>query len=97
MKRIQLEFLSEGFHDLLCSEPVAEQVEKAADKVASVATSSARTTRKGEPAQFIVKGPKMGGYGGGRVIAYVAAENQAAYREAVYNHALEKAIWEAQA
>lgn len=97
MKRIQLEFLSDGFHELLCSEPVSEQVEKAAEKVANVATSSARTTRKGDPAQFIVKGPKMGGYGGGRVIAYVSADNQNAYREAIYGHVLEKAIWEAQA
>lgn len=97
MKRIRLEFLSDGFHDLLCSEPIAEQVENAAEKVADVATSSARMTRKGDPPQFIVKGPKLGGYGGGRVIAYVAADNQAAYREAVYAHVLEKAVWEAQA
>ena len=34
MKRITLEFVSDGFRDLLCSEPVKEQVETAAERIA---------------------------------------------------------------
>jgi hypothetical protein len=97
MKRVQLEFISQGFHDLLCSEPVAGEVEAAAEKVAGMATSSAtRSKTSDEPARFVVKGPKIGGYGGGRYIAYVSADNSEAAWDAIYNHRLETVIWEAQ-
>lgn len=97
MKRIQLEFLSDGFHDLLCSEPVSEQVEKASERIAGMATSSATRSKQSKaPARYVVKGPKMGGYGGGRYIAYVAADSPAATWDAIHNHRLETVIWEAQ-
>lgn len=96
MKRVQLEFLSEGFHDLLCSEPVADEVASAAEHVADIATSSATSSKTSdEPARFVVKGPKLGGYGGGRYIAYVSADNSEAAWDAIYNHRLETSIWEA--
>lgn len=96
MKRITLEFVSDGFRDLLCSEPVKEQVEQAAERIADMATSSAtRSKPLKKPARYIVKGPKLGNYGGGRWIAYVAADTKPAVWDAIYNHRLETVIWEA--
>jgi hypothetical protein len=92
MKRVTLELDSEGFRELLTSQEVADLVEESAKQVAAAAEAVSIPG-----SVFVVKGPKRGGYGGGRVIAYGAAENQAAYREAVYAHTLEKAVWEAQA
>lgn len=98
MKRIQLEFVSEGFHDLLCSDAIAGEVESAANKIADMATASAAVpNRSSERAMYVVKGPKMGGYGGGRVIAYVAADNGVASWDAIKHRRLETTIWEAQA
>lgn len=99
MKRIELEFISEGFHELLCSDEVEQLVSDTSEKVAARATASSSSSqqkgsKKKEPAQFVVKGPKLGGYGGGRWIAYVSAENDEARRHAVFAHRLEKTIWE---
>lgn len=95
MKRIQLEFLTEGFHDLLCSDEVADEVAAAASKIAQKANAAAEVpNRSSERARYIVKGPKVGGYGGGRVIAYVSADNPAATWDAIRNRRLETTIWE---
>ena len=93
MQKIQIEFLSSGFHDLLMSDEVSGVVEEAAANVAAVAVARARSTKTGRHAEYVVKGPKAGGYGGGRMIAYVATGNAAAYLDNVENHTLESAIW----
>lgn len=94
-QKIQIEFLSQGFHELLMSDEIAEQVGAAAEKIASRATSEATAnSRAKESPEFVVKGPKAGGYGGGRVIAYVASGNAAAYTDQVRNARLESVIWE---
>lgn len=94
-KRVQIEFLSEGFHELLMSDEVAEQVADAAKRIADRATAEAGAVSKAkkERPQFVVKGPKAGGYGGGRVIAYVASENASAYTDQTRNARLESVIW----
>lgn len=91
MKRVQLEFISSGFRDLLLSSEVASEVNKAAREVAKAATSHKASNDHDAPS-FVVKGPKRGNYGGGRVIAYVAADNDAAMRAVIYKHALERAV-----
>ncbi len=94
MKRIQLEFVSEGFREILCSEEVGELVINTARKIADKATSTSHSKRHyKEPPIFEAKGPKLGGYGGGRQVAYVSSANEAAYREAVFAHRLEKTIY----
>lgn len=95
MKKVRIEFLSRGFHELLCSDEVAEVVADAAADVAETATALSRSTirhTKGRLAEYEVKGPKLGGYGGGRVIAYVSAANKYAYGDAVRHMILEKAV-----
>lgn len=94
-KRVRIEFISSGFHDLLSSSEVAGVVMDAATDIADSATSIADATvrhTKGRKAEFEVKGPKEGGYGGGRQIAYVAAANPYAYGDAVRHHVLERAV-----
>lgn len=93
MKRIQIEFISSGFREILCSQGVSDEVQKAANKIATQAAASSKTYYNLKP-EYKVKGPKMGGYGGGRIIAHVAADNGSAIRAALYDHVLEKVIWE---
>lgn len=95
VKRVRIEFISRGFHDLLSSDEVAGVVMDAAANVAESATSIAAATvrhTKSRKAEFEVKGPKEGGYGGGRQIAYVAAADPYAYGDAVRHHVLERAM-----
>lgn len=87
MKRVSLELDSDGFRELLTSQEVADLVEESAKQVAAAAEAVSIPG-----SVFVVKGPKRGGYGGGRVIAYVAADNVKASRSIIYKHALEKAI-----
>lgn len=96
MKSVRIEFLSDGFHELLCSSGVAGAVDDAARGVATNATSIAGAKYKGSNDSaplYEVRGPKLGGYGGGRVIAYVSAANSAAAYEAAVDHVLEQAVW----
>lgn len=95
MKRIQIEFVSEGFREILCSDEVGELVINTARKIADKATSDSMTSKRcyKESPIFEAKGPKLGGYGGGRQIAYVSSANESAYREAVFAHRLEKTIY----
>ena len=87
MKRVQLELDSAGFRELLTSQEVSDLVQETAEKVAASAEAAAIPG-----SVFEVKGPRQGGYGGGRVIAYVAAGNTKAMRSVIYNYALERAI-----
>lgn len=95
MKRVRLEFISSGFRDLLMSDEVSEVVMDAAGDVAKTASAMSTANRKrghGD-AEYVVKGPRKGGYGGGRIIAYVATNNLLAYYDNVRNATLEKAVW----
>lgn len=89
MKRVSIELDSSGFRELLLSDAVADLVEQKAEQVASAAE---RNSSIG--ARFVVKGPRQGGYGGGRMIAYVAADNGAALRSATDKNSLERAVWD---
>lgn len=96
-KRITLEFLSDGFRELLLSDEVSEVVMEAANRVAETATSEAQSKSKAKDApRYVVKGPRKGGYGGGRIIAYVAPDNAAAYTDQARYTRLEQVIWEEQ-
>lgn len=91
MKQVSLELDSEGFRELLMSQEVAEVVDQSAERVAAAAASNSSAR-----ASWEVKGPKPGGFGGGRQIAYVAAGNKAAMKDSIYNYALERAVYDAQ-
>ena len=90
MKRVSIELDSAGFRELLLSDEIAEVVDEAANRVASAAYGHSIPG-----SQYVVKGPKAGGYGGGRMIAYVAADNTKAAISATDKNSLERAIWDA--
>ena len=95
--RTRMQYDKHGLAEVLMSAGVAEQVDKAADEIAATASAqggASRNRRKGaEPARYIVKGPKRGDYGGGRMIAYVSADNREALRDAIFANRLERVIW----
>ena len=59
MKKIRIEFLSEGFRDLLMSDEIAGLVKDSADDIAEAAKSASTSSKAG----YEVKGPKPGGFG----------------------------------
>lgn len=93
-----MQYDKHGLAEVLMSAGVAEEVDKAATKIAEKASeqgAASKNRRKGaEPARYVVKGPKKGGYGGGRMIAYVSADNREAIRDAIFANRLERVIWE---
>lgn len=94
--KIRFEFLTAGFRELLMSDAVADEVMTAARKIAVRATADAITDPRTHSAAALyeAKGPRRGGYGGGRMIAYVASENKAATKDQFQNARLESVIWE---
>lgn len=93
MSRVRLEFVSSGFKELLESAEVAGVVMDAARDIQQEAEAlSAGVGHTKDSAKYAVKGPRIGDYGGGRVIAYVAADNAAAYGDAVRHQVLERAV-----
>lgn len=96
--RTRMQYDKHGLAEVLMSAGVAEQVDKAAEEIAQKASEqggASKNRRKGaEPARYIVKGPKKGNYGGGRMIAYVSADNREAIRDAIFANRLERVIWE---
>lgn len=93
-----MQYDKHGLAEVLMSAGVAEQVDKAAEEIARKASEqggASKNRRKGaEPARYVVKGPKKGNYGGGRMIAYVSADNREAIRDAIFANRLERVIWE---
>ena len=81
-KQIRLEFISEGFKEILCSQGVKEVVEDKANEIAMRA--QANLTGNGD----VTMSSRLGGYGGGRYVAYVHCP---AYEESE-NKALSKAV-----
>ena len=95
--RTRMQYDKHGLAEVLMSAGVAEQVDKAAEEIAKKASEqggASKNRRKGaEPARYVVKGPKKGNYGGGRMIAYVSADNREAIRDAIFANRLERVIW----
>lgn len=81
-KQTRLEFISEGFKEILCSQGVKEVVEDKANEIAMRA--QANLTGNGD----VTTSSRLGGYGGGRYVAYVHCP---AYEESE-NKALSKAV-----
>lgn len=65
--KVRIKHISEGWHDILCSAPVAELVDEAGNRIADAAGDG-----------FEYSGPQMGNFGGGRVIGFVVAETKEA-------------------
>lgn len=83
---INIEFNSEGFHQILMSEGVKNAVTSAAEKIQSEANAGASGS-KGFSAKTWV-----GGYGGGRYVASVTAIDQKASTAESENQVLTKAV-----
>ncbi len=81
-KQIRLEFISEGFKEILCSQGVKEVLEDKANEIAMRA--QANLVGNGD----VTTSSRVGGYGGGRHVAYVHCP---AYEESE-NKALSKAV-----
>ena len=79
--KVKIELLGGGIRDLLCSQPIAAECEKAAEGIAS---------RAGDG--FEVKPLRMMGFGGGRVGYAVHAESYEAKLAEAEDKALSKAV-----
>ena len=79
--KVRIELLSGGIRDLLCSQPIAAECEKAAEGIAS---------RAGDG--FEVKPLRMMGFGGGRVGYAVHAESYDAKLAEAEDKVLSKAV-----
>lgn len=92
-KQFRIEFISKGFHDLLCSDGVYSLVESTANDIAADANSLASNDDDlDDKPRYEAKGPKIGNYGGGRAIAYVSAANGAAVIDESRHATIEKAL-----
>lgn len=78
-KKVRIEFISDGFREILSSAGTASVVDESAQRIAANASASGGT--------FVASG-FMGGYGGGRYIGIVAADDY----EAMYNEAVDKTL-----
>lgn len=90
-KKIKIERNSEGIKELLLGPEVSKLLSDVSEKIAGDANILAGLGTDEKP-EYVVKGPKIGSYGGGRNIAYVAAGNSAAFIDESRNHTIEKAI-----
>lgn len=86
-KQTHIEFISEGFKEILCSGEVQELVTQAAEQIQSRA--NANNTRGGSG--FAVK-TQMGNYGGGRWISTVIPTDRAARIAESEDKALSRAV-----
>lgn len=90
-KRIKIERNSEGIRELLLGPEVSKLLNDVSEKIARDANTLAGPGTDEKP-EYVVKGPKVGSYGGGRQIAYVAAGNSAAFMDESRNHTIERAL-----
>ncbi|MDY5662757.1 MAG: hypothetical protein SPG07_09150 [Coriobacteriales bacterium] len=65
--KVRIKHISKGWHDILCSAPVAELVDEAGNRIADAAGDG-----------FEYSGALLGDYGGGRVIGFVVAKTKEA-------------------
>ncbi len=79
--KVKIELLSDGIRDLLCSQPIANECEKAAEKIAE---------RAGDG--FEVLPLRQMGFGGGRVGYAVHAESYEAKLAEAEDKVLSKAV-----
>ena len=79
--KVRIELLSDGIHDLLVSRPIANECEKAANKIASSAGDG-----------FEVLPAREMGFGGGRVGYAVHAESYEAKEAEATDKVLSKAV-----
>ena len=79
--KVKIELLSDGIRDLLCSQPIANECEKAAERIAA---------RAGDG--FEVLPLRQMGFGGGRVGYAVKAETEEAKKAEAEDKVLSKAV-----
>ena len=80
MSSIRIEFVSQGFHDILVSQPVADLVDSTGKRVAS---------RAGDGFGYR---HRIGNYGGGRVIGLVTADTMEARESEATGKTLTRAV-----
>lgn len=86
MKKTRIQFLSEGFHEILTSEEVQGLVMESSQAIANKANQSLEA--EGFRASTFV-----GNYGGGRHIGVVNASTYEAKQEEATNKVLSRAVW----
>ena len=87
MAQIEIEFISEGFKEILNSDGVRAAVENAANDIKNKADANI----SGESEGFSAHAWK-GGYGGGRWVASVTTTDLASMQAEAENKALTKAV-----
>lgn len=83
-KQVRIEFVSEGFHEILASDGVKSAV-------GSAAANIKRKAEEGTDGQFY-QSIIMGGYGGGRWIGFVGTVDEAAAIAESEHKVLTKAV-----
>lgn len=84
---VRIEFLSEGFRQILLSEGCESIVRQTAQEIADKANGN--NTRGGDGFETTTK---VGGYGGGRWIAFVSASDKKASQAEAEDKALTRAL-----
>jgi hypothetical protein len=84
--KMRLTFVSEGFHEILCSDEVKKIVEEKAEEIRARAESSAI-----DGSEFI-SGSFIGNMGGGRVIGTASTGNYLASLSEAEDKVLSKAV-----
>lgn len=84
--KMHIEFISQGFHDILCSDGVKSLVDEKAQEIKAKADAAA-----GESEGFQVT-TMMGGYGGGRWISHIQTTDRASMIAEAEHNALTGAI-----
>lgn len=86
MSKMKIQFISQGFHDVLCSDGVRECVEAQAQEIKAKADAAA-----GESEGYKVT-TMMGNFGGGRWVSYVQTTDRASMLAEANNNALSGAV-----
>lgn len=85
--QIKIDFISDGFKQILCSSGTQAAVESAATAIQTKANANLKEDSVG-----FSKHSWLGNYGGGRYVASVSTTDGASMRAEAYNKALSRAV-----
>lgn len=92
MSEIKLQFISEGFKQILLSSELHDVIQTATDNIASKANANLGADSKGYEGE-VVQSPRMSSYGnGGRWVGFVRATDAEAMADEAENKSLTRAV-----
>lgn len=92
MSEIKLQFISEGFRQILLSNEVHDVVQSATDEIANRANANLMTDSEGYEGD-VLESPRMSAYGnGGRWVGFVRATDAEAMADEAENKSLSRAV-----